>query len=477
MKSPSRRTFLTSSASAVLLKPFIDCIEARAAGPNLKPCFISMFKAQIQYGGAPVDQPNLTVPNWVPTMEGGNLKLSPILAPFESVKQHMTFAVGLDVATGPANWHSAIPGLFSGWKLPGDNAAARNETLDFYVARRMGGGVEPLVMNPYFEGGYSEQKTEDHASFYRSSDGTIVRKRPLSNPLAAFTEVFGQGNVVIPPPGNPADAARQQAAYDAAVVRSRKSILDAVRADANRVRNNLTSEHKVQIDAALGGLREVEVKFVGKNGRPSPELQAQCSAPTRPAAMGKSLDNETNMRRCMEGLVDVALAGMRCGLRPVVSLQFLDHHCIQYRPSRIRGEFTSMTDGDTPYHFEYSHRPQGAPYVKHEVYLHSYYARLLNGMKEIPFGETNLLEKSIGVYMTNMSHNHSNHGHSFFVVGNGGGRLKSNRILTFGDPRTRQPTGKPHNDLLVSVLQAFGYSDVTSYGDPQLCKGGLPGFL
>jgi hypothetical protein len=476
MKSRSRRTFLASSASVALLKPFIDCIEARAAAPSLKPCFVSMFKAQIQYGGGSPDQPSVTVGNWVPTMAAGKLKMSPILAPFEAVKDYMTFVVGLDVATGPSNWHHCIPGLFSGSKLAGDNSPARSETLDYYVARRMGGGVDPLVLNPYFENGYSEQKTQDHASWYRSADGSIVRKRPISNPLAAFTEVFGQGGVVMPQ-GDPADAARQQAAYDAAVVRSRKSILDAVRADANRVRSGLTSEHKIQIDAALGGLREVEVKFVGKNGRPSPELQAQCSVPARPSAMGKSLDNEANMRRCMEGLVDVALASMRCGLRPVVSLQFLDHHCQEYRTSRIRSEFTSEVDGDTPYHFEYSHHPSGTPYIKHEAYVHSYYARLLSGMKDIPAGATNLLEKSIGLYMTTMSHNHSNNGHSFFVVGNGGGKLKSNRILTFGDPLTRQPTGKPHNDLLVSVLQAFGYSDVTSFGDPQLCKGGLPGFL
>jgi hypothetical protein len=150
----------------------------------------------------------------------------------------------------------------------------------------------------------------------------------------------------------------------------------------------------------------------------------------------------------------------------------------QYRPARIRAEFIHPKWGDTPYHLEYSHFPGGEQFIKHEQFAYSFYASLLAGMKNIPAGGTNLLHQSLGMYATTMSHNHPNNGHSFFVVGNAGGRVKSNRILVFGDPKTKRPTGKPHNDLLVSMLQGFGYGELKTFGSPDLVMtNGLPGFI
>jgi hypothetical protein len=473
IRLPSRRQILASGAATALLRPFIDCIEARADGPAIKPCFLTMTKAQAQYGGA---NGAAAVDQWMPRMEDGKLKLSNILSTFESVKEYMTVVVGLDVA-GPKDWHFSIPNLFTGSRRGGNLSSATGESIDGYVARRIG-GIEPLVLNPTW--GIGSANPYDVPTWVQSPTGAIVRKNAYSNPLTLFKDLFGGVKLPEPSPANAADAAQRKAAYEAAVARTRTSILDAIRADAARIKARAGAEHRAQIDAALGGVREIEARLVGTNGTPSQELSSACAPPKEPVVGGRAVDSEANLRRVWQGLIDVTLAAMRCGLPKarVVSFGFLNHECQSYRPMRIRAEFAHPRHGDTPYHFEYTHHFGFPQYSQHEAFLHSFYASLLSGMKAIPSGGSNLLQQSLGMYATCMSHNHSNVGHSFLVFGNAGGRVRSNRILTFGDPKTRQATGKPHNDLLVSMLQGFGYGDVKTFGSPDLVKtNGLPGFL
>ena len=52
------------------------------------------------------------------------------------------------------------------------------------------------------------------------------------------------------------------------------------------------------------------------------------------------------------------------------------------------------------------------------------------------------------------------------LAGGAGGYLKTGRALKFPD--------LPHNDLLVSVCNAMGLDDVTTFGIPGVCTGPLP---
>jgi hypothetical protein len=469
MTTISRRKLMVSGAAAAVLRPFIDAVEARADGPALKPVFFTMFKGQCQYGGA--SSAAASARNWVPTMEGGEIKLAPLLAPFEKVKRYMTFVVGLDIATSPQDWHWSMPTLFTGFnsKRLGARAVPTNESIDMFVARKMGPDVEPLNLNLY--GKSMQTSIGSMLSWGKADNGMIYRKPPHYDPLTMFQAVFGKDTV--PALGGVPSANRQ-----AALERSRRSLLDAIRGDAAALKARAASAHRAQIDQTLDGIRQLETELIGKNGALSPEMAARCAPAGTPAAEPEEpFGSEAAFKRAFQAMVDVTLAALRCGRRRVFSFQFLDFDCQRFVPARIKPEWKSITKGVTPYHFDHTHFPFGAPYIECEQYIHGFYAKLLEGMAAIPAGSGNLLEQSLGVYATTMSHNHSSNGASYFVVGNAGGRLKSNRILTFGDPTTNRATGKPHNDLLVSLLQAFGHTEVKSFGDPALCKGGLPGFL
>jgi hypothetical protein len=53
------------------------------------------------------------------------------------------------------------------------------------------------------------------------------------------------------------------------------------------------------------------------------------------------------------------------------------------------------------------------------------------------------------------------------LAGGAGGALKTGRYMQYRD--------QPHNNLLVSVCNAMGFDDVTSFGIPGVCTGPLSG--
>ena len=54
-----------------------------------------------------------------------------------------------------------------------------------------------------------------------------------------------------------------------------------------------------------------------------------------------------------------------------------------------------------------------------------------------------------------------------WMLAGGSSYFKMGRSLQFKD--------LPHNNLLVSILQAMGQTDVTTFGNPGVCTGPLPG--
>lgn len=62
------------------------------------------------------------------------------------------------------------------------------------------------------------------------------------------------------------------------------------------------------------------------------------------------------------------------------------------------------------------------------------------------------------------------------LAGNVGGALQTGRHLQFPGRVQNLGNGYTTNDLLVSILNSFGYSD-TSFGYPDICRGALPGLV
>jgi hypothetical protein len=94
---------------------------------------------------------------------------------------------------------------------------------------------------------------------------------------------------------------------------------------------------------------------------------------------------------------------------------------------------------------------------------------LLDGlaMSEEPDG-TSLLDNTLVLWGNELGagNSHSYTNIPWLLAGGAGGALRMGRYLQFED--------RPHNDLLVSVCNAMGLADTTTFGIPGVCTGPLP---
>lgn len=478
----NRRQILVGSTAMLLLRPFVTAINAFAEGPVAGGVFLTLYKSQGLY-------PGNNPANWIPKVQNNSLILPTALKGYEPVKDLMTFVKGLDndacydckFPNGQAQpWHSGLKSVFTGQGFPyaatnEPDLAPFGESIDHYIARRM--GTESFLMNPYWfnTGG----KNENYNSWRKEPNGLIARIAPHGHPRDAFHAAFDR---FMPPVMSTNDGKSKEER----ALRAKKSILDFAGKDLARVREQLSAEHRPQMDQHLDALRSLEKSLMGANGNASSAtVSEQCTLPSEPSSSdaGWAGANQAVFLRRVAAMREVALAIMRCGLRPVMGFHIGDENGGEMLPGYWKDDCVHP-DGNKGrnYHNEIWHAAGdggGTFHVNIEREISNMFAELLIGMKNIRVGaDSNLLEKSLAVYGTSMSFDHSNFGQSFYVAGTAGGRVKGGRLLSYGEVvNGGMRSGRAHNDLLVSMCQAWGYTDVKTFGDPKYCKGGLEGFL
>ncbi|MCA2961308.1 MAG: DUF1552 domain-containing protein [Silvanigrellales bacterium] len=474
----SRRTIVMSPLAALVLRPFADFINARAEGPTLPGCFVVMQKCQGLY-------PQNHAPNWIPTMAGGELQMSPVLASLEPIRKHLTIVQGVDYTCFNGNdphWSHNV--IYTGADTPpngnGGQISPSSESIDQYVAARW--GVPSLHLDV---GSWPGHKNDKTASF-RKAPGSIQRSFAVESLEQEFKSIFGSAETG---GGDPKAAADRLKAIDA----SERSLLDSIKDDITALRGEVVGSHKVQLDAHLEGFRDVEKKILRLDQGMQFDPKT-CSIPTSGEAFKINTDNandaytkipQDRLRERWDLQINFLLLAMRCGMRRVLLMTATHDDNCGLRPPFWDKSFERAQqppeglDNVGSYHFALWHgssRNDGGAHIRAEKAVTDYFAKLLLGMAAIPSGETNLLENSLAVYGANMSTDHNTNGHSFLVAGNAGGRVPGNRLMKVGT-KDGGASGKPHNDLLVSLLQAAGFPDVKTFGAAKHCTGGLPGFL
>src|SRR5262249_49243970 len=99
------------------------------------------------------------------------------------------------------------------------------------------------------------------------------------------------------------------------------------------------------------------------------------------------------------------------------------------------------------------------------------YARLIEKLKAYPEGPGTLFDQCLLLWCNELGkgNTHSRKRAPYVLAGSAGGALRTGRFLEYaGDV--------PHNNLLVSVLNAFG-APSTSFGKAEWCTGALSGLL
>lgn len=302
-----------------------------------------------------------------------------------------------------------------------------------------------------------------------SADGFDAPYPPHTDAAQAFMDIFGGLG------GGNADEAAARLAQD-------RKILDFIAEDIARVRPRLAGLERQKLDQYLDSLDRIHTKIDGLDD----SLQ-NCDSP----GPGPTEDAVK-----LEAFTDMAVQSLMCGLTHVV---LLDAHTA-YSGEQPNPEIEIG-----------SHRQwhEGGKETDLHLLFHRYHAaniaRIRERLAEIPSGDGTLADDTM-ILVTNTSggsHHNGSYDIPAMIVGAAGTGLRTGRYVELpqstmeendsrdflppagtydSDYENRAPkAGKDApvhciSDLLVSVANSLGVG-IETFGDPEMCKGPVPGLV
>jgi hypothetical protein len=429
----SRRNALRGlGAGSVLLSGVLRSIRAEAAGNNTRAVFF--FHANGSHHA------------WTPGGSGEAFTLTPHLAPLEPVRKDIVILKGLTMQRGAGNAHKAatLSVLGAGSPTSFDQVLAESDGIK---------GTAPLASLElaigFTAGGGGKAPSLSQVK------GTFLPGE--RNPVAAYQRIAARIT--------PAPMASDTASVDRALA-ARKSVLDYLRADADRFRVRLGSEEKPKMDLYFESLREVERGLGGFTAGGGPG----CEKSAGPAAALNYELRMVDMPKASRTVLDLMAVGLACGVTRVMSMMWGGGECQEDI------DYTGIRDWHITTHGNPS-GPPGEKIIKMQAYLAGEYAYFVQKLKSFgdapgtPFDNTIALwgTQNGNTNQTNFSkEDHDRHNTPVILTGRAGQGMKLGRML--------ECNGVNHPDLYVSIARAFGLQ-VNTIGDPAWCKGPLAGLI
>ena len=229
--------------------------------------------------------------------------------------------------------------------------------------------------------------------------------------------------------------------------RSRRSVLDAVLEDCNRLRMTLGADDQKRVDSHMDGIRSLELQIpavsntggsggTGGTGTTSGTCNLQAPPMTLADVTAKS-----------HAINQLIVAMLQCNLTRVYSHMF----------SGPRSGSTYPIININGSHHGYTHGTNGAEPRAIEKYAMSQYADLAKLMKAAPLGAGTVLDNTLIYGCSEVAEpaGHIMTNYHMLLLGKGGGKLAGNRHV-------RIPTRKV-TELMLTMQQVMGMN-VTSYG-------------
>lgn len=433
----TRRTFLRGAGGAALALPLLQTLPARAQNVAFPKRLVVWFT------------PNGTNPeSWFPAAGSveDDFTLGRVLTPLTPHQSRLIVTGGINLRSaerGPGEPHQKGMGcvlsgthLQEGQFVGGDGSLAGwggGQTIDQYLVDRIGretrlGSIEMGVRVRGAE--------VRHRLNYRAAATPLP---PIEAPITVYNRLFAeqiQGD----------QAARRQAL-------ERRSVLDAVRRQFVQVRTRLAPEDRLKLDAHAVMVRDIERRLA------LPLPGETCTPTDQPPLINPG--DENSLAPTVDLNIDLAVAALACDQTRVITLQ---------NSSGANNIRFPHLDSDPDDH-QLSHAgPRAAAAREEWAVRQTWYAqkfrRLLDGLAAVREGEGTLLDNCLVLWCSELAQGstHSHDNMPFVIAGSCGGALRTGRWVQFN--------GRNHNDLLLSIAQAFGHPTET-FGDPDYCTGVL----
>ncbi|MEZ5965960.1 MAG: DUF1552 domain-containing protein [Planctomycetota bacterium] len=426
-RSLSRRTFLRGLGAAVPL-PWLDAMcPARRETPESPLRFVFVFAPN----GQKMDE-------WQPEDSDGPLRLSPLLEPLSALRDRVLVLGNtmLDGARshgdGPGDHARAAAAFLTAAhpKKTGGADIACGVSIDQRLARVLGPGTRLPSLELGMEAGRAAGVCDSgYSCAYSNNISWKAPDSPVSkevSPRAAFSRLFGTDSK--------SESAR------ALSPRERLGVLDAVAADAGRLRAVLGPADRARLEQYLDAVREVERRL-------------QADAPPAPAAPAGLERGRLAADARLHLMYEIIALALQSDATRVVTFMLGNAGSNRSYP------FLNVPEG----HHELSHHRRAPDKLEklrrinlfHVGALARFCQRL--GSTETPAG--NLLDSTVVMYGSGIAdgNSHAHHDLPIVLVGGGQGRLHGGRHL-------RPPRPTPLANAYLTFLGWAG-AEVERFGD------------
>lgn len=334
--------------------PFLEAML-----PKFASAATSIPRLVMMYGGAPVPLGRSNIP-----YGALGTSIDPALNSLVSVRQYVTLISGLALpiytkgTTPPPGGcvqqqHGCAAAPFLAGMPSYDSKPMMNQchTVDQIFADALGGGTKFKSIQARVQAvGYGGGPAGGIVSA-RYDKGVLSTLSPVVSPLDLYTKLFSggvPGGPVVPP--TPAVSAQ---------LLNRRSVIDLVLGDANRLISSLSGTDKVRMEQHFDELREIEKQITASMGtgtpQPPPVASSSCakpSAPVDPALGANSFagwSSETVRGDLQADLLAMALA---CDLTRSISWQITFDQCFlgSSNVSGVNEDFHAISHGQTAAH-------------------------------------------------------------------------------------------------------------------------------
>ncbi len=404
----------------------------------------------------PVRMAMLYMPNgvnttaWTPEGEGRDFKLSPTLEPLESVKDRIVVLSNLwNEASKGGDGHyvkeSAILTCRTIKKTPGADLG-NGVSFDQVAAQRAGAqtplpslelGVTPVAIGVDVVVGY----TRVYGSHIAWSSPTTPLAREI-NPRSVYERLFRAAT------GPKDNAARMDTL-----------LLDRVLGDAKKLRGQVGAADRARIDEYLSLMRSLEERVQRAGSATQQAWRARAAIDPNAAPTDRPADHAEHVRL----MLDMIATAFQSDTTRIATFMF---------GNAVSNVSFRFLEGVSAGHHDVSHHQKDPDKMRQYQLINRWhiaqYAYLLNKLRSMKEGDSNVLDNSMILFGSALSDGQSHNPHKLPMVlgGGGGGRIDTCRHLVYGDD-------SPLANLYVSMLDAFG-APVDRFADS---TGPLAGLL
>jgi hypothetical protein len=258
-----RRSFLRGAAGIAVALPALEIMSAHAGGSTPPKRYF------LGFAGTSTGFPGFDYDLLVPDALGPAYDVKRALQPLTdlAIRDHVSVISGMEIPWGDAgsvppggrvrNWHAkSVAPLISGVRGADDgNERARGATSDQIAADAIAGDTPHRLLTyrvqaAYYRGSNGDGGDRGRIS-YRDEGGSIVPVDPIVSPRLAYESLF-TGFV----PDDP-----ELAAEALAILRRRKSAVDLVLEDAERLVPRLGAADKQRMERHFDELRALEMRL------------------------------------------------------------------------------------------------------------------------------------------------------------------------------------------------------------------------